>query len=146
MVLYHFTMPCFVRSILDRGLIAKPDWFYGMTLPDLPVVWLTEQRFREDRHYVSRHMGAGKGEAKWLPLSSVRIAVNLPRHLKPVHLVTLYRQNRSLAEKTLNVSFAERFLYGWWIYFGDIPRRYLHLDGKDLGVQPYPAVRRARPA
>ena len=132
MTLYHFTEPHFVRSILERGLIAKPDWLYGMTLSELPVVWLTEQRRREDRHYVARRRGAERSCAKWLPLSCVRIAVDLPRHLRPVHLVTLYRQNRAYAEGCFNVKFAERFLDKWWIHYGDIPRRHIRLDGRDL--------------
>jgi hypothetical protein len=134
--LYHFTLPFNVRSILARGLIARPDRWNGMPLSrEAPVVWLTEQRRREDRHYVAKHLGTQRGHSKWLPLSCVRLAVDLPRHLKPMHLVTLYRQNRAEVEKRgFDFSFAERFLDKWWIHFGDIPRRYVRLDGRDVTV------------
>jgi hypothetical protein len=98
-----------------------------------PVVWLTERRHREtDRHYVSRCRGIDRGDgAKWLPRSCVRLAVDLPRHLKPIHLLSLYRKNRAYAEERFDLKYVERFCADWWIHFGDIPRRYVRLDGRD---------------
>jgi hypothetical protein len=144
--LYHFTMPAYVRSILERGLIAQPDWYYGMPLShDAPVVWLTEQRIREDRHYVCRHMGAERGQSKWLPRSSVRIAVDLPHHLRPVHL-SLYIGRTALAYGTsaLTSGLPNASLIDGGSSTAIFPAATFHPDGQDLGVHPFQKRKAAR--
>jgi len=125
MILYHFTAPTNVESILRQGLMPAQRFDsalgYGRN-----AVWLTTKPTREisERHKVlwrERRPDLYSDSQEWLPAATVRLSVRIPSHdRKLVQYVPWLRKHPWEDCPDIDDEIVRVGMKDFWIYFGVI--------------------------